>query len=80
MRCPSGSATDLPHPKDMDGMGGGAGLRLLHCEACEARPQGGGGGLGKENQGEEEEQQGERHLAPQGTRQRKVGFTFLQSL
>ena len=61
MKYPSGSATDLPHPKDMDSVGRGAGLRLLHCEAGEARAKGGrgegegGGGLREESKGEETE-------------------------
>ena len=83
MRSPPGSATDLPHPEDMDSVGGGAGLRLLHREEGEARAEGGrgegegGGGLGEEREGQETEQQGGRHLAPKGTGQGQVQFTFL---
>ena len=89
MKYPSGSATDLPHPKDMDSVGRGAGLRLLHCEESETGPKGGrwgegegGGGLGggEEAEGEEAEQQGGRHLAPKGTCKGQVGSPFLQSL
>ena len=80
MKYPSGSATDLPHPKDMDSMGRGAGLCLLHCEAGEAWPEGGrgegerGGGVwgGEETEGEEAKQQGRGHLAPKGTGQGQV--------
>ena len=86
MKYPSGSAADLPHPKDMDSVGRGAGLRLLHCEAGKARPKGGlrgeregrGGGLGggEEAEGEEAQQQGGRHLTPKGTCKRQVGSPF----
>ena len=82
MKYPSGSATDLPHSKDMDSMGRGAGLRLLHCEAGEAWPKGGRGGEGErggggfwggeEAEGEEEKQQGRGHLAPKSTGQGQV--------
>ena len=90
MKYPSGSATDLPHPKDMDSVGRGAGLRLLHCEEGEAGPKGGrggegegrGGGLGggEEAEGEEAEQQGGRHLAPKGTCKGQVGSPFFCNL
>ena len=36
MKLAPGAATDLPHPEDMDGVGRGAGLCVVHSEAGEA--------------------------------------------
>ena len=75
MKLAPGAATDLAHPEDMDGVGRGAGLCVVHGEAGEAEPEGGGRrrARGWQEESEEEEQQGWRHFAPKSTCKGKVG-------
>ena len=75
MKLAPGAATDLAHPEDMDGVGRGAGLCVVHSEAGEAEPKGVGRrrARGRQEESEEEEQQGWRHSAPKSTCKGKVG-------